>query len=53
MASKFSILVSNGYRAEWRDTIEAKSVAEARKLWLAKCAPSQTDFVARKIKDAE
>ena len=46
--TKFAVLVFDGYRYEFRTTIEAKSVTEARKSWLKKCAPSQRKFKVSK-----
>jgi hypothetical protein len=45
----YAILVNNGYRYEFCKMVHAASVQEARKLFLASCAPSQRDFKVRKL----
>lgn len=46
----FRVFVHNGYHLEWTpNTIEARSVAEARKIWGCIGAPSETrKFTVRK-----
>lgn len=46
---RYAVLISNGYTYEYSCTIEAKSVADARKQWIAKAAPSQKDFKVRRL----
>lgn len=45
----FAILVNNGSRYEFCKMVEAGSAQEARKTFLAWCAPSQKEFKVRKI----
>jgi hypothetical protein len=44
---RFDVLVSNGYRYEYETTIEARSVAEARKEWKRRGDWKSEDFKVR------
>lgn len=40
---RYRIYIHNGFEFEWSPhTVDARSVAEARKIWAAKGAPSET-----------
>jgi hypothetical protein len=53
MTKTYQILVHDGYRYEYRKTVEAETVPQARKIFLATCAPSERKFKVSELKAAQ